>query len=588
MNLITPTITLTILLSLIMTTMKPKNAKTNLMLLFIISLIPINPLMNNNELTLSLMPLITMPTENINISIILDTTSLLFLPIALFITWSIVEFSTWYMTTDPHNNKFIKYLLMFLITMLMIITANNMYQLFIGWEGVGIMSFLLIGWWYGRQDANTAALQAIIYNRIGDIGLIMTSAWLMTTSSINMQELMAQHETINIVPMMGLLAAATGKSAQFGFHPWLPSAMEGPTPVSALLHSSTMVVAGVFLLIRLHPILHNNKIMMTSCLILGATTTMFAAAAATTHTDIKKIIALSTTSQLGLMMTMVGLNQPTLAFLHMITHSFFKALLFLCSGSYIHNMNNEQDIRMMGGTMKTMPMTSSFLTIANLSLMGTPFLSGFYSKDTIIETLINSHTNSWAILITVIATILSACYSTQIMMTTMTGHPRTRHNYHKETKTITNPLTRLMLMSIFMGTMTKISTLQTTNVISMPKTIKYMALTATLVGVLLSKDLLFMTHHSKPKTPNKQNIFFNQLAFSNIPHRTITMKTLKISQQTSTELMDLWSMENWGPKGLSNTLTSPIHLSTQQKNMIKNYMTSFTMTMIILLLLTLS
>nr|YP_009092125.1 NADH dehydrogenase subunit 5 [Elaphe taeniurus]AGS12976.1 NADH dehydrogenase subunit 5 [Elaphe taeniurus] len=586
MNLITPTIILTILLSLTMSILQPHNAKKNLMLLFLISLIPINPLLNNNELTMSLMPLITTPTENIDISITLDTLSLLFIPIALFITWSITEFSNWYMSTDPHNNKFTKYLLMFLITMLVIITANNMYQLFIGWEGVGIMSFLLIGWWYGRQDANTAALQAIIYNRIGDIGLIMTTAWLMTTSSINMQELMTQHETMNTIPMMGLLAAATGKSAQFSLHPWLPSAMEGPTPVSALLHSSTMVVAGVFLLIRLHPILHNNNTMMTCCLMLGATTTAFAAAAATTHLDIKKIIALSTTSQLGLMMTMVGLNQPTLAFLHMITHSFFKALLFLCSGSYIHNLNNEQDIRMMGGLLKTLPMTSSFLIIANFSLMGMPFLSGFYSKDTIIETLVNSHTNSWGITITVIATILSACYSTQIMLTTMTGYPRTNHNTHNETKTITSPLMRLTLTTILIGTMTKASTLQITTMTTMPKSIKFMALIATMMGVLLSKDLSNMTNHLKPKKPNKQSLFFNQLAFFNTPHRIITMNTLKISQQMSTELMDLWAMENWGPKGLSNTLTPAIHISTQQKNMIKNYMAMFTISMMLAILIT--
>nr|YP_010703021.1 NADH dehydrogenase subunit 5 [Coluber constrictor]WCO10300.1 NADH dehydrogenase subunit 5 [Coluber constrictor]WCO10313.1 NADH dehydrogenase subunit 5 [Coluber constrictor]WCO10326.1 NADH dehydrogenase subunit 5 [Coluber constrictor]WCO10339.1 NADH dehydrogenase subunit 5 [Coluber constrictor]WCO10352.1 NADH dehydrogenase subunit 5 [Coluber constrictor] len=588
MKLITPTIILTILLSLTMATMQPNNTKKNLMMLFLISLIPANYALNNNELTLSLTPMIILPTENINISLTLDTASLLFIPITLFITWSITEFSSWYMATDPHTNKFIKYLLMFLITMLMIITANNMYQLFIGWEGVGIMSFLLIGWWYGRQDANTAALQAIIYNRIGDIGLIMTTAWLMTSSSINMQELIIQHETANIIPMAGLLAAATGKSAQFGLHPWLPSAMEGPTPVSALLHSSTMVVAGVFLLIRLHPILCNNKIMMTSCLMLGATTTMFAAAAATTHLDIKKIIALSTTSQLGLMMTMIGLNQPNLALLHMIIHSFFKALLFLCSGSFIHNLNNEQDIRMMGGLLKTAPMTSSFLTIANLSLMGTPFLSGFYSKDTIIETLTNSHTNSWAIMITVMATILSACYSTKIMMTTLTKYPRTRHNTHKETKTIINPLTRLMVMSILAGTMMKISTLQTTTMTTMPKTIKLMALTATMLGVMLSIDLSYTTQHLKPKKYNKHNLFFNQLAFFNIPHRFITMNTLKISQQTSTELMDLWTLENWGPKGLSNTLIPLIHLSTQQKNMIKNYMTMFTMTMVMILLMNIS
>nr|YP_010380019.1 NADH dehydrogenase subunit 5 [Elaphe moellendorffi]UDH53697.1 NADH dehydrogenase subunit 5 [Elaphe moellendorffi] len=583
MNLMTPTITLTILLSLIMSILQPHNTKKSLMLLFLISLIPANSLLNNNELTLSLMPLITTPTENIDISITLDMLSTLFIPVALFITWSITEFSTWYMLTDPHNKKFTKYLLMFLIMMLVIITANNMYQLFIGWEGVGIMSFLLIGWWHGRQDANMAALQAIIYNRIGDIGLIMTTAWLMISSSINMQELMTQHETINTIPMMGLLAAAMGKSAQFGLHPWLPSAMEGPTPVSALLHSSTMVVAGVFLLIRLHPVLHNNNTLMTLSLLLGATTTAFAAAAATTHLDIKKIIALSTTSQLGLMMTMVGLNQPTLAFLHMITHSFFKAMLFLCSGSYIHNLNNEQDVRMMGGLSKILPMTSSFMTIANFSLMGMPFLSGFYSKDTIIETLANSHTNSWGITITVIATTLSACYSTLIMLTTMTGHPRTHHNTHNETKTITNPLTRLMFATVLTGTLMKISTLQTTTMTTMPKSIKLMALMTTLMGMLLSKDLSYTDYHLKPKKLNKQSLFFNQLAFFNTPHRTITMNTLKTSQQMSTELMDLWAMENWGPKGLSNTLMPMIHLSTQQKNMIKNYMTTFTISMMLML-----
>nr|YP_003541009.1 NADH dehydrogenase subunit 5 [Hypsiglena torquata]ACD77472.1 NADH dehydrogenase subunit 5 [Hypsiglena torquata] len=587
MNLITPTITLTIILSLLLSIMRMSthNTKNNLMLLFMISLIPISPLLSNNkELTMSFSPLIVTTTENINVSITLDTPSLLFLPVALFITWSITEFSSWYMHTDPHNDKFIKYLLTFLIAMLVIITANNMYQLFIGWEGVGIMSFLLIGWWSGRQDANTAALQAIIYNRMGDVGLIMTTLWLMTTSSMNLQELLIQSETTSMIPAAGLLAAAAGKSAQFGLHPWLPSAMEGPTPVSALLHSSTMVVAGVFLLIRLHPILYNNKTMMTTSLIIGATTTMFAAAAATTYFDIKKIIALSTTSQLGLMMTMIGLNQPTLALLHMIIHSFFKALLFLCSGSFIHNLNNEQDVRKMGGLLKTSPMTSSFLIIANLSLMGTPFLSGFYSKDTIIETMTNSHTNSWTLTMTLIATILSAHYSTQIILSTLTGYPRTSHNTHNEEKNIINPLMRLTMASILMGTLTKISTLQITTTITMPKMTKLAALIATLLGIMLSKDSHHMNSLLKPQKSNTLNLFFNQLAFFNIPHRTTTMNLMKISQQISTELIDLWTLENWGPKGLSNALTPLIHLSTQQKNMIKNYMTTFTLTLLISLL----
>nr|YP_009434346.1 NADH dehydrogenase subunit 5 [Laticauda semifasciata]ASZ83544.1 NADH dehydrogenase subunit 5 [Laticauda semifasciata] len=577
MDTLAPTITSAIILSLIISITQPttnmNHTKIKLMMMFIISLIPLSPMLSNKELTMTSTPMILTPTENINISMTLDLLSLTFMPIALFITWSVLEFSIWYMDSDPNINKFIKYLLIFLIAMLIIITANNMYQLFIGWEAVGIMSFLLIGWWYNRPDANTAALQAIIYNRIGDIGLIMTTVWLMTTSSMNIQEAMISYKATTI-PMLGLLAAATGKSAQFTLHPWLPSAMEGPTPVSALLHSSTMVVAGVFLLIRFNPMLQ-NKTIMTMCLVLGATTTLFAAASATTHFDIKKIIALSTTSQLGLMMTMVGLNQPSLAFLHMITHSFFKALLFLCSGSFIHNLNNEQDVRDMGGLLKTAPMTASFLTTASLSLMGMPFLSGFYSKDTIIEVMMNSHTNSWTLTITLIATILSASYSTRMILFTLTEYPRTKNKPHKETKTIINPLIRLTIMSIMAGTLTKLTTLQNTSLTTMPKMIKLMALVATLVGMTLSNDLFLFTKHLSPKKSKTLSIFFNQMAFFNMLHRFIPMITLKHSQQTFTELIDLWTLESWGPKGLSLTLKPMIHLTTHQKNMMKNYMTTF-------------
>nr|ACR55970.1 NADH dehydrogenase subunit 5 [Lichanura trivirgata] len=594
MDTIIPTLTLATLLALTLsTTLLIKqnqnlfDMKNSLMTSFMMSLVPLALLLNNeNEITISTPPLINMATTNINISFTMDTTSMTFTPIALFITWSIIEFSMWYMSTDPHLNKFIKHLFTFLIAMLIIITANNMFQLFVGWEGVGIMSFLLIGWWYSRSDANTAALQAIIYNRIGDVGLIMTTAWLMTSSSMNIQELFTQNETINIVPLIGLIAAATGKSAQFGLHPWLPAAMEGPTPVSALLHSSTMVVAGVLLLIRLHPIMQNNKTAMTICLTLGALTTLFAAASAITQHDIKKIIALSTTSQLGLMMTMIGLNQPMLALLHMSTHSFFKALLFLCSGSFIHNLENEQDIRKMGGLSKTMPTTTSTITIASFTLMGMPFLSGFYSKDTIIETLINSHTNSWALTMTLMATLLSAMYSMRIIQFTLTGHPRTKQKYHQETKQPIKPITRLTLGSIFTGTVTKLSTLQTTTTLTMPTPIKLSALMITVAGIMLSLDLLTMTAHQPTQKPKTLNLFFNQLAFFNTVHRTIPMKTLKLSQQVSTELIDLWALENYGPKGLSNTTIPLIHTTTQQKNLIKNYLTLFTITTLLMLLLT--
>nr|YP_009526084.1 NADH dehydrogenase subunit 5 [Bothrops pubescens]AXT17989.1 NADH dehydrogenase subunit 5 [Bothrops pubescens] len=591
MDLMTPTIVLAIFLSLTLSTIqpapknKPDNTKHVLMLMFLISLIPLNALMNNNELTMTLHPLIMTQTENINVTITLDTLSLTFIPVALLITWSIIEFSTWYMSSDPHISKFIKYLTTFLITMMIIITANNMYQLFVGWEGVGVMSFLLIGWWAARSSANTAALQAIIYNRIGDVGLILTTAWLITFSSMNMQELLIQYQTTNLIPTMGLIAAATGKSAQFSLHPWLPAAMEGPTPVSALLHSSTMVVAGVFLLIRLYPILNNNYTMKTACLILGATTTMFAAAAAITQHDIKKIIALSTTSQLGLMMTMLGLNQPTLAFLHMTMHSFFKALLFLCSGSFIHTLSNEQDLRMMGSLLKTTPMTSSFTIIASLSLMGMPFLSGFYSKDTIIETMTNSYINLWALTTTLIATTLSAAYSVQILFMALTGPTHTITNPHKETKNIIPPLARLATTSILIGSITKLSTLQTPPMTTMPKMVKLSALAVTALGIILSKDLMQTTLPLPPQKPHTISQFFNQLAFFNMLHRAVPMNMLKSSQQISTELLDLWTLENYGPKGLSKTLTQIVLMSTQQKNMIKNYMTTFTLTLLISLLL---
>nr|YP_009937460.1 NADH dehydrogenase subunit 5 [Pareas boulengeri]QNT27531.1 NADH dehydrogenase subunit 5 [Pareas boulengeri] len=592
MNYVIPSITLTVLLSLAMSTVQPSNklnpslTKNKLMLLFLVSLMPMNTLLSKNyETTLTPAPMIKLTAENIAPSLTLDTLSLTFTPVALLITWSIISFSSWYMSNDPNINKFIKYLVMFLIAMIIIITANNMYQLIIGWEGVGIMSFLLINWWGARTGANTAALQAILYNRMGDIGLIATMVWLMSFSSMNMQELLTQHNTMSAFPLLGLVAAATGKSAQLGLHPWLPAAMEGPTPVSALLHSSTMVVAGVFLLIRLHPLLATNKMMTTICLILGATTTMFAATSATTHKDIKKIIALSTTSQLGLMMTMIGLNQPTLALLHMITHSFFKALLFLCSGTLIHSMNNEQDIRTMGALSKTLPMTSSFITIASLSLIGTPYLSGFYSKDTIIETMMNSHVNSWALTATLMATALSATYSTQIIHFALTNYPRTNHSTHQEAKKTVHPLMRLALMSTMIGLLTKLSPLQTTTQTTMPKAMKLMTLVITITSMTLSLDMLYIIPHTSTPTQKTTALFFNQLAFFNALHRNITMNTLKLSQQISTELMDLWALESWGPKGLSGVSTHTIRLSTQQTNLIKNYMTTFTLTLVALLAL---
>nr|WIL10206.1 NADH dehydrogenase subunit 5 [Amolops sinensis] len=526
-------------------------------------------------------------TSNLTLTVQFDKYAILFIPIALLVTWSILEFSIWYMQTDPNIEIFFKYLLIFLLAMIALVSAGNLLFLFMGWEGVGIMSFLLIGWYHARGNAAVAALQAVLYNRFGDIGFLLAFCWLMKNAqSIEFSYILSMSPSTLL--LAGFITAAASKSAQFGLHPWLASAMEGPTPVSALLHSSTMVVAGIFLLVRIHPLLAKDPTALTICLCLGALSTFFAATCALTQNDIKKIIAYSTSSQLGLMMVAIGLNAPHFAFFHICTHAFFKAMLFLCSGLIIHSINDEQDIRKMGGFQHTLPMTTTCISIGSFALMGTPFLAGFYSKDAIIEAATSSHINSAALLLTLIATAFTAVYSTRLIyyssMTRLRTPPVILLN--ENDFQILDPLTRLAIGSMAAGLLIYNILLPSRPVIhSMPDHMKVTALVITLLALIIAYDLA-KTHWTAPPKDNQVSKKFDPQFFNMVIHRLAPDMLLSLAGQIITHIIESIVLKICGPKHVEKSQLRPIEISRiSQTGLIKMYLSILFITLAIVLII---
>ena len=414
---------------------------------------------------------ITSGSLKLNWSIYVDSLTAVMLVVVNSVSALVHIYSIGYMSHDPHKPRFMSYLSLFTFMMLSLITADNFLQLFFGWEGVGLASYLLIGFWFKKETANNASMKAFIVNRVGDLGLLIAMFLIFKTfGTLNFSEVFSQaaDQSKNSIKIFGgeynlitticvfLFIGAMGKSAQIFLHTWLPDAMEGPTPVSALIHAATMVTAGVFLVARCSPLFEYSQYALNLVAFVGATTAIFAASIAIVQTDIKRIIAYSTCSQLGYMFFAAGMGAYNVAIFHLFTHAFFKALLFLGAGSVIHAFHDEQNIEKMGGVWKKIPLTYALMLIGTLALTGFPLLAGFYSKDAIIESAYFSKSlfAGYAFIIGLTTAFITSIYSWRLIFKTFHGKYNNTMSFekvHESGPVMLIPLLLLAVGAIFSG-----------------------------------------------------------------------------------------------------------------------------------------
>jgi len=425
----------------------------------------------HHDVRIALFPWITSGDLQVSWSLRVDTLTAIMLVVVNTVSSLVHLYSIGYMDEDPNRPRFFAYLSLFTFAMLMLVTSDNLVQMFFGWEGVGLASYLLIGFWYQKPSANAAAIKAFVVNRIGDFGFSLgIFAIFMLIGSTDFETIFAGapglagktidffgwHVDALTLTCLLLFMGAMGKSAQFLLHTWLPDAMEGPTPVSALIHAATMVTAGVFMVARLSPLFELAPDAQAVVMFFGATTAFFAATIGLVQNDIKRIVAYSTCSQLGYMFVALGAGAYSVAIFHLFTHAFFKAVLFLGSGSVIYAMHHEQDIRHMGGLKDKIPFTYIVMVIGTLALTGFPLTAGYFSKDAIIESAFASHNPLafYGFLMTVIAAGLTAFYSWRLIFKTFHGEPHDQEHYeaaHESPMTMLIPIGILAAGSILAG-----------------------------------------------------------------------------------------------------------------------------------------
>ena len=571
----------------------------------------------DNQYCLTFIPWISSGLFLCNWSFLFDSLTVVMLFVVTCVATLVHYYSSEYMSNDPHLSRFMAYLSLFTFFMVMLVTADNFIILFLGWEGVGFCSYLLINFWFTRLQANKAAIKAMLINRVSDFALILGLLTIFLSfksieyasifGSLTLIEgcsfsfLNTNFNILNTICLL-LLIGAMGKSAQIILHTWLPDAMEGPTPVSALIHAATMVTAGIFLIARCSPLFEMAPLILKLIVVIGSLTAFFAGTVGLMQNDLKKVIAYSTCSQLGYMFFACGLSNYNIGIFHLSTHAFFKALLFLSAGSVIHALDDEQDMRKMGGLRRILPYTYIMFVIGSLSLMGFPFLTGFYSKDAILEIAFASHNNvgHFAYWLGTIAAFCTAFYSTRLLYLTFlldfNGFKKNIIHACESSSSMTIPLGILAFGSIFIGYLWKDlfmglgtdfwrnaiyihpSNINLIDAEFLPTSFKLLPVICSLIGVGFAVFCYYLNFTTcyRLKTSSLGLIVYTFLNrkwfFDKIYHELISQNILNISYFKTYKLLDRGLIELLGPYGLSILFSNfSLNLSKLHTGYIYNY-----------------